>query len=126
MHKEFSNLSDHSFKKGILYTPFNSSLGDQLSLSPWAIEWLPEYLWLSLILEHYGREEGLDIVGRIIGDLSKIDKELCTPMLSKIFELQPEKQRIYYEIICKWISREILSRVCPEFCVNSLLPKCGF
>lgn len=71
MGKQFSKLSDHSFKKGVLYTPFNSSLGDQLSSSPWAIEWLPEYLWLALILEHYGREDGLNLVGGIAGELSK-------------------------------------------------------
>ncbi|MFC3748654.1 hypothetical protein ACFORK_18260 [Paenibacillus sp. GCM10012306] len=84
MGKQFSKLSDHSFKKGVLYPPFNSSLGDQLSLSPWAIEWLPEYLWLALILEHYGREDGLNLVGSIAGELSKIDKELSIPVLSKI------------------------------------------
>ncbi|WP_046501170.1 DUF5677 domain-containing protein [Paenibacillus riograndensis] len=109
MGKQFSKLSDHSFKKGVLYTPFNSNLGDQLSLSPWAIEWLPEYLWLALILDHYGREDGLNLVGRIAGELSKIDKELSIPVLSKIFELEPKKQRTYYEVICKWATREVLS-----------------
>lgn len=109
MGKQFSKLSEHTFRKGILYTPFNSSLGDQLSLSPWAIEWLPEYLWMALILEEYGREDGLNVVGSIIKELSKIDKELCIPMLSKIFELEPEKQRIYYEVICKSVNRDVLS-----------------
>lgn len=109
MKEGYSKLTDHKFKKGILYTPFNSSLGETLKFSSWALEWLPEYIWLSLILEHYGRERGLEIVGRIIKDLSEKDEMLCTPMLSKILFLETEKQRSYYEIVCKWINPNILS-----------------
>lgn len=102
MGKQSTKFSDHSFKKGVLYTPFNSNLGAQLSLSPWASEWLPEYLWVALILEKYGRENGLNVVGEIMKELSEIDKELCSPMLSKIFELDPQRQQTCYEVICKW------------------------
>lgn len=109
MKKDYSKLSDHQFKKGILYTPFNSNLGETLHFSPWALEWLPEYIWLSLIMEYYGREKGIELVGMIIKELSEKDKILCTPMLSEILSLENEKQRNYYEIVCKWISPNILS-----------------
>lgn len=109
MDKNNSKLSDHTFKKGVLYTPFNSNLGESLTLSQWALEWLPEYIWISLILDYYGREKGIDNVGRIIKELSENDKALCIPTLSKVLLLEPEKQRIFFGVICKHTNRTILS-----------------
>ncbi len=109
MDKINSKFSEHSFKKGVFYAPFNSSFGDKLSLSPWALEALPEYIWISLILEGYGRARGLGIIEAIIKDLSKISKELCISKLSNIFSLELSKQQKYYEVISRWINPSILS-----------------
>lgn len=102
-------FSEHIFKKGVLYTPFNNILGDRLSLSAWTTEWLPEYLWIALILNHYGRDYGLNILGQIIQELSDFDMNLCTPMLSKILLLDPKRQNTFYNIVCHYIDRSILS-----------------
>lgn len=104
-----SKFSDHKFKKGILYTPFNNILGDRLSLSPWTTEWLPEYLWIGLILDYYGRDYGLKTLGRIMQDLYDFDTSLCIPILSKVLLLDPEKQNTFYNIVCHHIDSSILS-----------------
>lgn len=54
-------LSEHIFKKGKFITPFNNlpmvkEFEDEKS---WAYGRMPEYLWIGLILNHYGRDEGL-------------------------------------------------------------------
>lgn len=102
-----SKFTDHINKKGILYTPFNQI--ENLSLSSWALEWLPEYLWMSLILEQYGREKGIDIIGQIIKEISLTDKALCTPILSEVLNWKSESQIKYYEVICKWINPSTLA-----------------
>ena len=51
-NKNVSSLDDHILnkKKGIVATPLNNSIGDKLKLNSWAMQRLPEYLWLGLIL----------------------------------------------------------------------------
>ena len=45
-------LSKHKKQGDTLYTPFTSpsGLGAKLSLSSWARCWLPEFLWIGLII----------------------------------------------------------------------------
>lgn len=50
-----------------------SNLGESLTLSQLELEWLPEYIWISLIHDYYGREKGIDTVGRTIKDFSEYD-----------------------------------------------------
>ncbi len=59
--KDVSSLSEHRLhkKQGIVATPLNEGFRDQLTLSSWAKERMPEYLWLGLILLYYGRNEDL-------------------------------------------------------------------
>lgn len=56
-----SKLSDHKFKKGKFITPMNSlpkmkALEDEQS---WTYGRMPEYLWIGLLLNFFGRDEGL-------------------------------------------------------------------
>jgi hypothetical protein len=55
--RNVSSLSDHKLhkKKGIVATPMNDALGDLLTPSSWTKERMPDYLWLGLILQYYGR-----------------------------------------------------------------------
>lgn len=69
--KNVSGISDHKKRKGALVTPFNAALGDTIKLSPWAKERMPEYLWLGLILLHYGRTTGIEKAGNILSEISK-------------------------------------------------------
>jgi len=76
-----SSLSDHKVypRQGRVVTPFNDSLGDQLKLSSWAKERMPEYLWLGLVLMEYGREEGFKKAGAILKNCSR---HICCSQLA--------------------------------------------
>lgn len=109
--RNVSSLSDHRLhkKKGIVATPLNDVLRDQLKLSSWTKERMPEYIWLGLILIYYGRNEGFKKSGQILYEISKKVKSLSHPRLSMIFNLSEDDQRIVYEIIIKFIDKKILS-----------------
>ena len=63
-------LSEHIKKGDTLYTPFTNpdGLGASLSLSSWSQNWLPEFLWIGLILYKQGRKKGLESIYDIISD----------------------------------------------------------
>ena len=58
-------LSEHRFHKGKFISPWND-MGFTMTQTPWFQRRLPEYLWIGLILDKYGRSDGLQICGRII------------------------------------------------------------
>jgi hypothetical protein len=109
--KNVSSLSQHRLdkKKGIVLTPFNDRLRDALKFTSWSKDRLPEYLWLGLILLHYGRKEGILKAGRILYEISKSINSLSYPRLSSIFNLTDDHQRIVYQIIYSVIDIEVLS-----------------
>lgn len=109
--KNVSSLSDHRVhkKRGIVATPFNDALGDKLTLSSWRENRMPEYLWLGLILMHYGRKEGIERAGRILLEISKSVKSLSQPKLSALLNLSADEQRTVYEIISKHIDKKVLA-----------------
>ena len=81
-------LSEHIFKKGKFITPFNNlpmvkEFEDEKS---WAYGRMPEYLWIGLILNHYGRDEGLRKSYNIISLLHKLAPNLYTARLSEILK----------------------------------------
>lgn len=83
-------LSEHIFKKGKFITPFNNlpmvkEFEDEKS---WAYGRMPEYLWIGLILNHYGRDEGLRKSYNIISLLHKLAPNLYTARLSEILKLE--------------------------------------
>ncbi|MCD6476232.1 MAG: hypothetical protein J7K85_08260, partial [Anaerolineaceae bacterium] len=110
-NKNVSGLSDHILrkKKGTLATPFNDAFGESLKLSSWGKERMPEYLWLGLILLHYGRHEGLERAGRILFEISGEIETLVQPKLSKILSLPDDKQIIVYEITSKYAEKEVIA-----------------
>lgn len=109
-NERHSKLSDHVMIKGRLKTPFNHSLGGLLKLTSWHINRMPEYVWLGLILQAYGREETFKRVFPILQTITSIDDDISFPMLSRILSLSEEKQIRIYEEICKNIEANIL---CP-------------
>ncbi len=48
---EHSKLEKHKFEKGKFITPWNDMLGDIGVMQNWALERLPEYIWIGLIFE---------------------------------------------------------------------------
>lgn len=106
-----SKLSDHTFKKGKFITPFNSipamqELSDEKS---WTYGRMPEYLWIGLILKHFGREDGLRKLLSIISELHKLAPGLYTIRMSQILKLEPSVQRKFYNYISNVASKETLS-----------------
>lgn len=104
-----SKLSEHKFKKGKFITPFNDKLGDKLQENPWFQNRLPEYLWLGLILNHYGRDEGLKKCSRIFKQLYNKSDLIKLPKLSMILNLSDEIQDDLYNHIKSIIDIQVLS-----------------
>ena len=104
-----AKLSQHKFKKGKFIAPFNDGpFKDNLKENPWLLNRMPEYLWLSLILHHYGRHQGLFKVRDILKMLLKYAPDLNLPRMSDILSLPIEIQRQIYTEIKEIIDPSIL------------------
>lgn len=115
-----SKLSDHIFKKGKFTTPLNdipnmTALADEKS---WAYGRLPEYLWIALILNQHGRENGLRMVNEIITALHKAVPDLSTPRMSGILSLDETVQADFYRKISEVVSKETLAPLTLIFTVS--------
>lgn len=101
-------LSKHIKQGDTFYTPYTapSGLGATLSLSSWVKCWLPEFLWIGLIVKKIGRKKGLKNLYLIIEDLKHND--IAVPQLSKIFKLSEEKQKKYWSIVTRYVEKNIL------------------
>ncbi len=91
-----SKLEEHHFKKGKFISPFNNSLGDKLRLDSWLYERLPEYLWLALIIKHYGRNQGLNKIREVLQVLIENVPALTRPSWFEINALPCDLQGIIY------------------------------
>lgn len=104
-----SKLSEHIFKKGTFITPWNNVLGKKTKEQSWSLQRLPEYLWLALILDRYGRKDGLNKCYYILKKLHEIDSGITAPVFSSILELNEEKQEDLFLYINKIIESSVLS-----------------
>jgi len=75
-----SDLKSHKYKKGLIQPPMNT-LENQQPVS-WTNDRLPEYLWLGLILMNLKRTEGIEKAGKILKEISHINKTIIKPKLS--------------------------------------------
>ena len=101
-------LSKHIKHGDTFYTPFTdpSGLGATLCLSSWAKCWLPEFLWIGLIIKKQGRKKGLESLYLIIEDLKH--NSMAIPQFSKIFGLSEQQQKIYWSTVTRHVERNIL------------------
>ena len=111
IYMSYTKLSDHTFKKGKFVTPINSiplmhELEDEKS---WTYGRMPEYLWIGLLLNHYGREEGLRKSYGIISALHKLAPELYTARLSQVLKLSADIQNNFYDYIVSIGAKEALA-----------------
>ncbi len=104
-----SKLSDHIFKKGKFITPWNNVLGSMSKMQSWCLERLPEYLWLGLVLEKYGRKEGLEKSAAVLQRLHEINGGISVPAFSLIIKLDAEEQKRLYDSIGEIIDKDVLS-----------------
>lgn len=108
----------------------------------WINDRLPEYLWLGLILMNYDRTEGIEKAGKILKEISKINKSIIKPKFSIILSLCKLEQENIFNIICAEISPKLLAPLSvlyrnlnypifnnyfnfPEFLVKSRIDKLG-
>ena len=67
----------------------------------WTYGRIPEYLWIGLLLKHYGRDEGLRKSYGIISTLHKLAPDLYTARLSQVLKLDTDIQKRFYDyIVC--------------------------
>lgn len=104
-----SKLSDHIFKKGKFITPWNNALGSHSKMQSWSLDRLPEYIWLGLILQKYGRKRGLEKSYFILKKLSEINKEITAPAFSLILKLDIEEQKQLYSFITEIMDKQVLT-----------------
>jgi len=104
-----SSIKDQKIRSGKVVSPWNYAMGNTMTFSSWAFTRLPEYSWLCLIHHHYGRDEGLKRAALILRDISKYEKSIDKPKLSKILELAPDSQERIYRTILNRIKKEVLA-----------------
>lgn len=102
-------LSKHIKQGDTFYTPFTdpNGMGATLSLSSWAKCWLPEFLWIALIIHGQGRKRGFENLYHIIEELQ--NSEIAVPQLSKVFNLSEDKQKMFWRIVTKYVKKDILA-----------------
>lgn len=104
-----SKLSEHIFKRGKFITPWNEVLGDISKEQSWCLQRLPEYLWLALIIDKYGRKEGLSKCYYILKKLYELDNDITVPAFSSLLNLDGDKQETLYDYINSVIDYSVLS-----------------
>lgn len=124
-----TKLSEHKKVGDTLHTPFTGSFGQQMQLTSWSRDKLPQYIWIALILDALGRDTGLITLGQIMQDLNK--QEICIAELSAVLSLEDKKQRAWYATVNSYIPKSVLaplsvvfsSRECPCFFDCYCLPE---
>jgi hypothetical protein len=106
---EHSNLSNHKWERGKFISPLNELVSELDKEESWYYGRLPEYLWLAMILDYYGREDGLNKCGKIIIKLHELAPHLITPRISNILELDEEVQKQLYNYIINTIEASVLA-----------------
>lgn len=102
-------LINHVKQGDTFYTPYTNpkGMGAALSISSWSRSWLPEFLWIGLILKKIGRKNGLEKLYKIIRKLQ--DNKICVPQFSEIAKVDTEKQKLYWEIVSHYIDKSVLA-----------------
>ncbi len=104
-----SQLRDHEFKKGKFITPFNKALGEKGKFQSWFHERLPEYMWIAIILDTYGRKDGFKKMFQIVQKLVELFPTINRPSLFSILNLPEEEQLTFYRYLETIIGKNTLS-----------------
>lgn len=104
-----SKLSEHKFKKGKFITPLNEVVSEIGKEGSWYHARLPEYIWMMLILDSYGRKQGLNKCYKILKSLHDLAPALLTPRLSEILKLGDDSQVKFYNAILEVVSPRVMA-----------------
>ncbi|WP_461612087.1 DUF5677 domain-containing protein [Clostridium sp. Marseille-QA1073] len=105
----YNKLSEHKFKKGKFIAPFNEFVTPVSNNETWCFGRLPEYIWIGLILNEYGRSKGMDKVYHVIIKLNSIDSGIVAPRLSEILSMENSKQEEFYDYVLTIVEKKVLS-----------------
>lgn len=103
----FDKLKDHDHKKGVLKSPINQV--DNITHYSWMKECFPDFIWIALIIDYYGRKPAFLILSFIFKDIKNLSFKLKSLQLSYILSLDAEEQTEFYELLLKHIDIEILN-----------------
>jgi hypothetical protein len=108
-----STIEQHKNNKGYYTTPLNSIPGmkPMNKYESWFSGRMPEYIWIAIILDFYGREEGLRKIAYINKFIFQTAPEIVIPRLSTIIKLSEEKQRAIYNYIKTITTNEIFTEL---------------
>ncbi|CUX72129.1 hypothetical protein BN3590_04590 [Clostridium sp. C105KSO15] len=106
---EHSKLENHKFKKGKFITPWNDLLGDIGVMKNWALERLPEYVWIGLIFEAYTRKRGMEKCYEIITKLHELNPEINAPTISNILFMDDTKQEQFWDYVSGIVEVKVLA-----------------
>lgn len=91
-----SKISDHKLHKGVFITPLNNISESMDEIDSWGVGRVPEFLWIGLILYHYGRDEAIVRLREIMRILYDVAPDIGLPKISGIHGLQEEKLNEFY------------------------------
>lgn len=118
-----SNLNEHKIKGKRMIPPFMDAMGDKLKINYWHYNRMPEYLWISLIIDEYGRNEGLRNCAYIRDFIRENNLNIPNGRFSEILELTKIEQEKLFEFMKKYNKNYIfdtLTLVCRN---NQILKK---
>lgn len=108
-----STIEQHKNNKGYYTTPLNSIPGmkPMNKYESWFSGRMPEYIWISIILDYYGREEGLRKIACINNFIYQTAPEITLPRLSAFIKLPEDKQKQIYNYIKFITTDEIFAQL---------------
>ncbi|MDF2534693.1 MAG: hypothetical protein K0R18_850 [Bacillales bacterium] len=92
-------LGDHKFKKGKFISPWNEMLTPLTEDESWTYGRLPEYFWIALIFNFFGREIGLEKCYFAIKRLNEIEPEMQLPLMSNILRMDSKKKSDFFDYL---------------------------
>jgi len=101
-------LSDYKLKKGILKSPWSEIFNVLDENESWFYGRLPEYLWIGLIIEHYGRSKSLKILINFMKFIASNIPSITTPAWSIIIAQNDENRNLFFEKLFSIIDKNIL------------------
>lgn len=113
-----SKLKDYKLKKGKFISPLNEIMTSLEDDKSWTYGRLPEYLWIGLIMDYYGRDEGFKRMHDILVMTIKESIELKTLRISEIIKLDDVKKKSFFENVAKIIQNVALAPLTLVFTVS--------
>lgn len=100
----------HIRRKGKFITPLNQ-LKEQVNMQiqNWSNDRTPEYIWLGLVLDFYGRKSGLKHCIGILSKLHKAAPNILNPKMSNILGLDDSKQTDFYNALSTIVSPKVFA-----------------